>query len=465
MSREIIIPRSDWHLRWYQKDAWRAGVDDGKSMALAWHRRAGKDELLLNGMAVRALKRPASYAYMFPETTHARRSMWNAVNPHTGKRRILETFPQEILAKPPNETEMRLEFVNGSNLILFGSDNYDQVVGAAFAGMASSEHALAHPSAYAFFSPMLLENKGFFWAISTPRGRNHFKKLLDYALAHPRNWFGQQLSITQTKALSEEDLAEELAKYISQWGFDEGTALFNQEYHVDFNAAILGSFYAREMAAVRSEGRITDDLDAINAPVHRAWDLGVKDDTSIWFFQVVGTQVFILDCYVSSGAGVDHYAEQIAKRREEHGWQDGIDFVPHDARVKEWGTGRTRVETMQQLGLNPQVVPMATVSDGVNAARKTLPRCVFHSRCDRTDMSGVAALEQYRREWDDEKKTFKANAVHDWTSHPADAFRYLSMAWRSAPKHVISAPEPEPPSPHHVRMTPQKPQTNRRISL
>ena len=398
-------------------------------------------------MGVRALKRGASYGYMFPTTIHARRSMWNSVNPHTGRRRILETFPKEMLAKPPNETEMRLEFVNGSNLIFFGSDNYDGVVGAAFAGLASSEHALAHPSAYAFFSPMLLENNGFFWAISTPRGRNHFKKLLDYAMEHPRNWFGQTLSVENTLAISPEDLADELDKYISQWGEDEGTALFHQEYYVDFNAAIMGAFYAREMAAVREEGRIDPELEAMPGhPVHTAWDLGVKDDTSIWFFQVVGTQLFILDSYVASGAGVDHYAEQIESRRKEHGWTPGVDFVPHDARVKEWGSGRTRVETMQQLGLNPQVVPMATIADGINAVRKTLPRCVFHSRCDKGDMSGIAALEQYRRDYDDEKKAFKATAVHNWCSHPSDAFRYLAMAWRTVAKRDIGVSLPPAPA-------------------
>src|SRR5690606_17180673 len=104
---------------------------------------------------------------------------------------------------------------------------------------------------------------------------------------------------------------------------------------------------------------------------------------------------------------------------KERGWnrdKDGnplpaIDFVPHDARVREWGTGRTRVETMQAHGLNPRVVPMASKLDGINAARRTLPRCVFHSR---TEELGIAALEQYRREWDDEKKAFKATEVHDW---------------------------------------------------
>lgn len=412
---------------------------------------AGKDEVLLNALAVQALKRPASYAYMFPENLHARRAMWQSVNPHTGKRRILETFVPEMLDGEPNETEMRLKLANGSSVTFFGSDNYDRMVGASLAGIVSSEHALSHPSAYAFFSPMLKENGGWFWAISTPRGRNHFKDLVDYAAKSPK-WFSEILSVKKTGALTQEDLDEELEKYCDLFGGDQGEAFFRQEYLVDFNAAILGAYYAREMAAVRSEDRIDPTLEAIDAPVHRAWDLGVRDDTSIWWFQVVGGQVFILDCYTSSGAGVDHYAEVVFNRRQQHGWQDGIDFVPHDAKVKEWGTGRTRVEVMQQLGLNPRVVPMAAFQDGVQAVRKTLPRCVFHTRCE---TPGIKALEQYRREWDDERKVFKATDVHDWTSHLSSAFRYLALAWKTAPKRVEV--ETLPPVPVGSVRLPQPP--------
>ena len=121
--------------------------------------------------------------------------------------------------------------------------------------------------------------------------------------------------------------------------------------------------------------------------------------------------------------------------------------------MKEWGTGKTRIETMQALGLRPHAIPLASKMDGINAARRTLARCVFHPRCEET---GIAALEQYRREWDDEKKTFKASEVHDWTSHPADAFRYLAMAWQQhVPKIVVPKPKalpgqvylPGPPEP------------------
>lgn len=201
-----------------------------------------------------------------------------------------------------------------------------------------------------------------------------------------------------------------------------------------------GAFYAREMVAVRKEGRITEIEHIPDRPVHAAWDIGVRDDTSIWWFQVVGGQVFILDCYTASGVGLDHYAEVHEQKAEEYGWKRGVDFVPHDAKVKEWGTGRTRVETMRSYGLKPELVPNATKLDGINAARQTLARCVFHPR---TEDPGISALEQYRREWDDEKKAFKANEVHDWTSHLADAFRYLALSWRTVPV-VQERVEPQP---------------------
>lgn len=431
-----MVPRAGWALRDYQKPLWRSLVHEGKNVCANWHRRAGKDELLLNALAVKAIQRPANYAYMFPEISHARRAMWQATNPHTGRRRILEAFPPEIMAGQPNETEMRIPIVGGSSIMFFGSDQYDRLVGASLAGIVSSEHALSHPSAYAFFSPMLRENGGFFAAISTPRGRNHFHGLFNYASRAP-GWFAQTLSAIQTGALTEDQLAEAKAEYIDLYGIDQGEALFQQEYMCDFNAAILGAFYAREMLAVRNEGRIDPTLEAVEGvPVHRAWDIGVSDDTSIWWFQVVGTQIYILDCYSANGAGVDHYAEIIEQRAVEHGWAHGVDYVPHDAKVKEWGTGRTRVETMMGYGLKPQVVSQAGLLDGINAARRTLPRCVFHQRCEDV---GISALEQYRREWDDDKKAFKANPLHDWSSHLADSFRYLAMAWREAPK----APMPE----------------------
>lgn len=435
---KVFLP-NEWTPRPYQLPMWNYLEKGGRRAIGVWHRRAGKDDVLLNRTAVAAFERPGSYWTCLPEFAQCRRAIWTAVDPMTGKRRIDQAFPPE-LRQNMNEQEMFIRFKNGSTWQMVGSDRYNNLVGAGVAGVTFSEFALANPSAWGYIRPMVEANNGWAAFISTPRGRNHFKDLFDMAQKNP-SWFAESLSIHDTMALTPQQIEEAQAEYIALYGEDIGRAQFQQEYEVSFNAAILGAFYAREMVHVRSEGRIDPTLEAIDAPVHRAWDIGVRDDTSIWWFQVVGGQVYVLDFYSASGVGVDHYAEIIAARTAGHGWQNGTDFVPHDAKVKEWGTGRTRVETMQSHGLKPQVVSQAGLLDGINAARLTLPRCVFHDRCE----EGIAALEQYRREWDDDKKAFRASPLHDWTSHAADAFRYLAMAWRE-----LTPAKPLPPKPKYA---------------
>jgi hypothetical protein len=273
--------------------------------------------------------------------------------------------------------------------------------------------------------------------------------MLHFARRQP-GWFAEALTARDTKALSTEDLDKALDEYVSIYGRDAGQAMFDQEMMVSFNAAVLGAFYAMEMADVRSEGRVVEIEPDMSKPIHRAWDIGVRDDTAIWWFQAHGPQLLILDFYSASGHGVEHYRDEIFRRHGERGWLHGDDYVPHDAKVKEFGTGRTRVETMSSLNLNPMLVPQAGLLDGINAARRTLPLCVFHPRCE----LGIGALEQYRREWDDDLKAFKANPLHDWSSNAADAFRYMSQGWKPAPRRVINVPQsdgfvllPPPPEP------------------
>lgn len=430
-------------IRWYQRPFHEYLVKGGRRAIEIAHRRWGKDEIVLAATCELAHQRVASYWHCLPEYEQGRKALWNAINAHTGKRRIDEAFPPEI-RESKDEQQMLIKLKCGSTWQIIGSDRYDATVGSGVAGIAYSEWALANPSAWAYHRPMLEENNGWAAFITTPRGRNHAKAMYDMAKVNPK-WFAEVSTVHDTGALSPEQIEESLAEYVALYGEDIGHAQFAQEYECNFNAAILGAFYAREMAAVRAEGRIAEIEPVPGKPVHTAWDIGVRDDTSIWWFQVVGSRILVLDCYSSSGAGVDHYAE-ICRSKP---WPRGNDYVPHDAKVKEWGTGRTRTETMQSLGLNPTLVPLASKMDGIQAVRSTLKRCVFHTRCEDV---GIAALEQYRREWDDEKKTFKASEVHDWTSHLADAARYMAMAWRTAvapvePERIELPPGYIPPPP------------------
>lgn len=431
----IQLPHNKWMARDHQLKLWKYLIEGGKRAMAIWHRRAGKDEIALHFTACAMARRSGNYWHCLPEYAQARKAIWTAVNPHTGLRRIDEAFPKEWRAQT-SDSEMFIRAVNGSTWQLIGSDQYDRTVGASPAGIVYSEWALANPSAWAYHRPMLEENDGWALFITTPRGHNHAKAMYDYALG-TASWFCELLTAHQTKSLSDEILAEALAELVALYGLDMGRASFAQEYECSFTAAILGAYYALEMQQVRAEGRICEIEPIKDLPVHRAWDLGMRDDTSIWWFQTAGTQLYVLDHYSASGMGLEHYRDVIAQRHRERDWRHGMDHVPHDARVRELGTGRTRVETMNSLGLAPMLVPDHRVEDGINALRRTLPLAVFHPRCGK----GISALEQYRREWDEDKKCFRASPLHDWTSNPADAARYMAMAWRKAPSRQIKAPK------------------------
>jgi phage terminase large subunit len=432
----ITLPNG-WQPRAYQRPLWDYLERGGDRAIEIAHRRWGKDDVFLHRTAIAAHERVATYWHCLPEYEQARKAIWAAVNPHTGKRRIDEAFPPEI-RESKDEQQMFIRFKNGSTWQVIGSDRYNSLVGAGVAGVTFSEWALCNPSSWGYIRPMMEENNGWAAFITTPRGKNHAKAMLDMARDNPR-WFAEVSTIHDTGALTQEQLDESLLEYISLYGEDLGRAQFEQEYLCSFNAAIMGAFYAREMLAVRTEDRIQPVEPIDGRPVHTAWDLGVEDSTAIWWFQVVGAQIFILDYYVAHGYGVDHYAEVVKGKP----WPKGIDFVPHDAKVRQWGVpgARTRVESMLELGLHPQLVPMSTDMDGHQAVRKTLPSCVFHPR---TEAEGMSALEQYHREWDDDLKTYKLKAQHDWSSHGAKAFQYLSQAWRAAPVVAVEQPKPQP---------------------
>jgi phage terminase large subunit len=435
---DISVPQKGWKPRPHQQALWRYMMKGGRRAVAVWHRRAGKDEVLLHATACAMLERSGTYWHCLPEFSSARKAVWDAVNPHTGRRRIDEAFPQE-LRDTTREHDMFIRFKGtGSTWQLVGSDSVTSGggLGSSTAGIVFSEWALANPSAWGYYRPMLEENGGWAAFISTPRGRNHLLSLYQHAARTP-GWFSEILTVDDTDALTPEAIAEALTEYTALYGVDAGEAMFDQEMRCSFNAALLGTFYGREMAEVRNEGRILDVEALDDRVVNTAWDLGVGDDTSIWWWQSQGGQLVLLDHYAASGHGLEHYLDQVEARERRYGWRRGTAYVPHDAKVKEWGSGRTRVETMSALQLKPMLVPLASLDDGINAVRRTLPLCVFHPRCEE---GGISALEQYRREWDDDRKCFTPKPLHDWSSNPADAFRYLSQAWRPAPRRVVREP-------------------------
>lgn len=212
---------------------------------------------------------------------------------------------------------------------------------------------------------------------------------------------------------------------------DQRPDLYDHIWEGGFRTVFEGAYYVRELNDAKVTGRLTTlEADPL-LPVHTAWDLGIGDSTAIWFFQVVGREIRVIDFYESHGQGLPHYAGVLKAK----GYTYGDDWVPHDARVRELGTGRTRVETLKELGRKPRLVPDHKLMDGINAVRKALPLCWFDE--NRTEY-GLDALRQYRSEYDEDANVFDDKPLHDWSSHAADAFRYLAMAWREL------VPEPAP---------------------
>ena len=384
------------------------------------HRRWGKDEIALNVTRDLALQRPASYWHALPEYAQARKAIWAAVNPHTGKRRIDETFPHEI-RESTNEQEMFIKLVNGATWQIVGSDRYNALVGAGVAGVVFSEWALCNPSAWGYIRPMVEENGGWAAFITTPRGNNHAKAMLDMARGNPA-WFAEVSDIHATGALSPEALDEALAEYQALYGIDFGRAMFEQEYLCSFSGAMVGAYFGAEMSKAEREGRICDVPIDENRPVHTAWDLGKATNNPIWCFQVVRDRLRVVDFYLPDSDDIEDWCAWLNAK----GYH-GNDYVPHDILTTDWGSKRTRVETLRALGRRPKRIPKVSVADGLQAGRAAINSAQFDAtRC----AHGVAGLQAYRREWDDDRKTFRETPVKDWAEHIGSAWRYLGLSWR-----------------------------------
>ena len=425
---ELVLP-NNWVPRTYQMPAWKA-LESGKKRALLlWHRRAGKDDVCLHWAATQAMQRVGNFWHMLPEYAQARKSVWEAVNPRTGMRRIDEAFPDAI-CETKRSQDMFIRFKNGSTWQLVGSDRYNSLVGSPPIGVTASEWALADPSAWAYLRPILLENGGWAVFITTVRGKNHVFRMHEAHKDDP-DWFVQVLSARETGAMTMEALDKERLEYQSEYGPEDGDALFAQEYLCDWNAAIVGSYYGRLMRDAESAGRIRPVPYDPMALVHTSWDLGLTDMTAIWFFQIVGHEIHVIDYLENSGQPLSWYAGELHKKPYAYGEH----ILPHDAEAKELQTNRSRTDTLRGLNLNVRVLKAngaerVLVADGINAVRTILPRCWFDAeKCAK----GIDALKAYRREWDDKLKTFHDRPVHDWASHPADSFRYLALGVDAVP--------------------------------
>jgi len=396
---------------------------------LVWHRRAGKDLTALNFCERAMLTRSGTYFHFLPTYTQAKKIIWDGKD-RTGKP-FLSYFNPEMFAADPNNTELKITYRPtdrapfGSTYQLIGGDNIDSIVGTNPVGCIFSEYPLMNPKAWDLVRPILRENGGWALFVFTPRGKNHAWDLWDETKDSPR-WYRSLLGVDQTfrdaegedgsQVVTPDDVEDERLSGMSE-------ELVQQEFYCSFEGAMEGAYYAGPMAVAEKDGRITEVPYDPNFPVDTAWDLGMDDETAIWFTQTVApNRCHVIDYLEDRGHGLDWYAEALRKKPYTYGRH----FGPHDLKVRDFSTGNTRVQAAQRLGLHFEVMPKMAVEDGIDSVRRLLPVCVFDKeRC----ADGLDALKSYRREKDEKLGTFKNTPVHDWASHAADAFRTRGMAW------------------------------------
>lgn len=395
-------PFRDFHAR---KERWGA---------MLCHRRAGKTVACIADLVLSALfmkLQDGRFAYIDPYLNQAKDVAWLYV----------KRFTEDIPGVTHNESELRADFPNGARIRLYGADNAERIRGGYLDGVILDEYPDMAPGVWgSVIRPMLSDRKGWAVFIGTPKGKNDFHRICKNAEIDP-DWFYLLLRASESGILPAEELIDAQKAMTPEQ--------YAQEFECSFDAAIQGAYWGKELAEIERTGRIKADIYDPALPVHTAWDLGMGDSTAIWCFQVSGNEIRVVDCYQNHGEALGHYVGWLNNQPYKY----GDDWVPHDAKVRELGTGRTRIETLISLGRKPKLVPDHGLMDGINAVRMTLPSVWVDPKCH----DGVEALKQYRSEYDERARTFRDTPKHDWTSHFADAFRYMCMAWRE-----IKAPPP-----------------------
>lgn len=395
------------------------GVARKRHVMCVWHRRAGKTVGWLNQLLRSAMtaKLPNSrYAYIAPLYRQAKSISWD----------YLKRFSYPIPGIVAHEAELRIDYPNGSRIQLFGADNPDSLRGLYFDGIALDEYGQIAPRLRSeVLIPALTDRNGYEIVGGTPQGRNAFYDLYVRACAEPADWWVSMRPASTTGILSAEQLAEARREIADD-------DIYQQEFECSWAAGSRGAYFARQVENARKEGRVGKVPAEPSLRVTTAWDLGVGDATAIWFVQQAGREIRVIDYYESSGEGLAHYAKVLQDR----GYQYREHIAPHDIEVRELGTGRSRLEVAQGLGISFRIAPKLSVEDGIEAVRNILPRCWFDAeKCS----EGIDALSAYRKDYDEKRETFHQRPVHDWSSHASDAMRYLAIAWQNTTRARSSA--------------------------
>ena len=378
-------------------------LDGNRFAVVVAHRRFGKTVAALNHLIREAVlneKETPRYAYIAPTYGQAKRVAWDYL--------VKYTTP---LGGTNNISELRVDFW-GRRIQLYGSDNPDSLRGQYFDGVIVDEVGDQNPKIWTdIIRPALTDRKGWCLFIGTPKGHNHFKELRDRA-EKEEGWGLLEFKASETGVVDETEL--KAAK--NEMGEDK----YRQEFECSFDAAVEGSYYGQMLNELEEKKHMQEIPREELSRTFTAWDLGMGDSTSIWVAQLVGTEVRLIDYYENHGVGLDHYVKWI----KDNDYSKAEHILPHDVRVRELGTGKSRLEMLEDSGLEVKICPRMGLDDGIQAVRRLLPRCWFNVP---KVQNGLNCLRNYRRDYDEKRKIFYERPLHDWSSHGSDSFRYLAL--------------------------------------
>ena len=385
------------------------------------HRRAGKTvariNKLIRGACESTLNQPR-FGYLAPYYVQAKDIAWLYLKHYTAP--IINAVGGKI-----NESELSVTLGhNDAQIRLYGAENAERMRGLYFDGIALDEaQGISKVVLTTIILPCLADRKGWLDCSGTPKGwSNLLGELVKLARDNPDEWFLQILRASDTDVIP----IEELDRLKSLMPDNE----YQQEFECDFDAAITGAYYGREIALADQENRITLVDYQPSQPVHTAWDLGFSDDCACWFFQVINGEIHIIDYFADAGRDVDYYADMLDRKNYNYVKINNKPalWLPHDAKAKTMAAkGKSIQQQFLERGYESRIVASLSLQDGIQAARMTLGRTWFNHSAD--VQLGIDSLRQYQREFDSERKVFRDKPLHDWTSHAADAFRYLAIVW------------------------------------
>ena len=424
----------------YQMPLFNAMLNENKKAAyVVWHRRAGKDRSCWNLLLCKAMQRVGNYFYIFPEIGQGRKAIWLGIDKDGIS--FLDQIPKHLIkhsgGRPKiNNTEMRIELINGSTIQVVGANRYDKLVGTSAVGMVFSEYALQPPLALKYLKPIVNENDGWILINSTPRGHNHAYRLFE-AAKDDKDWFVDYITVTDSKDSEGKPIVSDAQ--IEADKIIMSVEELRQEYFCDWDVALASAYFSRYLRIAETQNRILDFPVDASLPIHTFWDLGISDAMTIWFVQFTANgEIRCVHYYENTNEGFEHYANYINDYRNKNGFVMGEHYAPHDIQVRELSSGATRLERARAIGLNFRCVPRPSVKqDAIEFARGIFSKFYFHkTECQ----YGIDCLMEYHARID--KNGLTGGPEHNWASHGADAFMLISQAFHQQmlPTHF---------NPHH----------------